>query len=57
METLDEVLVENSKRFMDQAKQSGKPIYIWHNTTRMHVFTYLQQKYQAKMNYESNYGL
>jgi arylsulfatase A-like enzyme len=57
METFDEVLVENSKRFMDQAKAAGKPFFIWHNTTRMHVFTYLQQKYQAKMNYESNYGL
>jgi len=57
METFDEVLVENSKRFMDQAKQAGKPFFIWHNTTRMHVFTYLSQKYQAKMNYESNYGL
>jgi arylsulfatase len=57
METFDEVLVENSKRFMDQAKQANKPFFIWHNTTRMHVFTYLQQKYQAKMNYESNYGL
>jgi arylsulfatase A-like enzyme len=57
METFDEVLVENSKRFMDQAKQASKPFFIWHNTTRMHVFTYLQQKYQAKMNYESNYGL
>jgi arylsulfatase len=42
---------------MDQAKQAGKPFFIWHNTTRMHVFTYLSQKYQAKMNYESNYGL
>ncbi|HXE27203.1 MAG TPA: arylsulfatase [Stellaceae bacterium] len=57
METFDEVLVENSKRFMDQAKQAGKPFFVWHNTTRMHVFTYLSQKYQAKMNYESNYGL
>jgi len=57
METFDEVLVENSKRFMDQAKQAGKPFFVWHNTTRMHVFTYLAQKYQAKMNYESNYGL
>jgi arylsulfatase A-like enzyme len=57
METFDAVLVENSKRFMDQAKQAGKPFFIWHNTTRMHVFTYLSQKYQAKMNYESNYGL
>ena len=57
METFDEVLVENSKRFMDQAKQAGKPFFIWHNTTRMHVFTYLSPKYQAKMNYQSNYGL
>jgi arylsulfatase A-like enzyme len=57
METFDEVLVENSKRFMDQAKQAGKPFFLWHNTTRMHIFTYLQAKYQQKMNYETNYGL
>ena len=57
METFDEVLVESSKGFMDKAKQAGKPFFIWHNTTRMHVFTYLSQKYQAKMNYESNYGV
>jgi arylsulfatase A-like enzyme len=57
METFDAVLVENSKAFMDKAKQAGKPFFIWHNTTRMHVFTYLSQKYQAKMNYETNYGL
>ena len=57
METFDEVLVENSKRFMDQAKQAGKPFFIWHNTTRMHVFTYLSQKYQARMNAQTNFGL
>ncbi len=57
METFDEVLVENSKRFMDQAKQAGKPFFIWHNTTRMHVFTYLSQKYQARMDPQSNFGL
>ena len=57
METFDEVLVENSKRFMDQAKQAGKPFFIWHNTTRMHVFTYLSEKYQARMNPQTNFGL
>jgi len=57
METFDAVLVESSKGFMDKAKQADKPFFIWHNTTRMHVFTYLSQKYQAKMNYESNYGV
>ncbi|MGA8651309.1 MAG: arylsulfatase [Xanthobacteraceae bacterium] len=57
METFDEVLVEHSKGFMDKAKNDGKPFFIWHNTTRMHVFTYLSPKYQQMMNYESNYGL
>ena len=57
METFDEVLVENSKRFMDQSKQAGKPFFIWHNTTRMHVFTYLSQKYQERMNAQTNFGL
>src|SRR6476620_4946142 len=57
METFDEVLVENTNGFMDKAKQEGKPFFIWHNTTRMHVFTYISPKYQALMNYQSNYGL
>jgi arylsulfatase len=57
METFDSVLVEHSNAFMDKAKQDGKPFFIWHNTTRMHVFTYLPPKYQAMMNYSSNYGL
>src|SRR5271156_4289063 len=57
METFDDVLVQNTNRFMDKAKSDGKPFFIWHNTTRMHVFTYLPPKYQAKMNYESNFGL
>src|SRR6201993_4908793 len=57
METFDEVLVDQTKGFMDRAKQAGKPFFIWHNTTRMHVFTYLAKKYQAKMNFQSNYGL
>jgi arylsulfatase len=57
METFDEVLVKASNDFMDKAKRDGKPFFIWHNTTRMHVFTYIPPKYQALMNYRSNYGL
>jgi len=57
METFDEVLVQNSNRFMDQAKRDGKPFFIWHNPTRMHVWTFVSPKYQAMMNYQSNYGL
>ena len=57
METFDEVLVKSSNAFMDKAKKDGKPFFIWHNTTRMHVFTFIPPKYQALMNYKSNYGL
>jgi arylsulfatase A-like enzyme len=57
METFDEVLVQSSNNFMDKAKSDGKPFFIWHNTTRMHVWTFIPPKYQAMMNYQSNYGL
>jgi arylsulfatase A-like enzyme/formylglycine-generating enzyme required for sulfatase activity len=57
MWTFDEVLDDHSKAFMDQAKRDGKPFFIWHNTTRMHAYTFLSQKYQAMMNPDSNYGL
>ena len=57
METFDAVLVDHSKGFMDKAKKDGKPFFIWHNTTRMHVFTYLSPKYQALMNSKDNYNL
>src|SRR5262249_52346120 len=57
METFDEVLVDSTNGFIDQAKKAGKPFFVWHNTTRMHVFTYLSQKYQQQMNYKTNYGV
>jgi arylsulfatase len=57
METFDEVLVKASSDFMDKAKQDGKPFFIWHNTTRMHVWSFVPPKYQEKMNPKSNYGL
>jgi arylsulfatase A-like enzyme len=57
METFDEVLVQHSNEAMDKAKKDGKPFFIWHNSTRMHVFTYLPPKYQAMMNFDNNYNL
>ncbi len=57
MTTFDEVLVKSSSDFMDKAKKEGKPFFVWHNTTRMHVWTFLSPKYQAMMNSKTNYGL
>ena len=39
MKTFDEVLLEDSIDFMERAKEGGKPFFLWHNTTRMHVLT------------------
>jgi hypothetical protein len=49
MTTFDEVLVKASTDFMDKAKKDGRPFFVWHNTTRMHVWTFLAPKYQALM--------
>src|SRR5215831_4771201 len=57
MTTFDEVLVKASSDFMDKAKQARKPFFVWHNTTRMHVWTFLAKKYSAMQNSETNYGL
>ncbi len=57
MTTFDSVLVKSSCEFMDKAKRDGKPFFVWHNTTRMHVFTYLSSKYNSMQNAKSNYGL
>ncbi len=57
MTTFDEVLVKSSCEFMDKAKQAGKPFFVWHNTTRMHVWTFLSAKYRAMQNSKTNYGL
>ena len=57
MTTFDEVLVKASTDFMDKAKKDGKPFFLWHNPTRMHVWTFLAPKYQGLMNSQTNYGL
>jgi arylsulfatase A-like enzyme len=57
MTTFDEVLVKASSDFMDKAKKDGKPFFVWHNTTRMHVWTFLSKKYSSMQNSQSNYGL
>jgi arylsulfatase A-like enzyme len=47
-----EVLVE-SKRFITDAVKTNTPFFVWHNTTRMHYRTNLNDEYQGK----SGYGL
>ncbi|WP_117234005.1 arylsulfatase [Vibrio maerlii] len=47
METADEEFLESSLAFMEKAVKEDKPFFIWHNTTRMHVWTRLQEKWKG----------
>jgi len=42
METVDEEFLAACKAFITKQAQAGKPIFVWHNSTRMHVFTHLK---------------
>ena len=42
METVDEEVTAGAIDFMQRAEQSGKPFFLWWNSTRMHVNTHLK---------------
>jgi len=48
METIDEEVTAKALDFMDRAARSGKPFFLWWNSTRMHVFTHLKQESDGK---------
>jgi arylsulfatase len=53
MENIDEELLRRSKIFIQESVDKGQPFFLWHNTTRCHVWTLLSPKWQDK----SGYGL
>ncbi len=53
MENVDEELVRRSVDFIDRSVKAGKPFFLWHNSTRTHVWTHLSPKWQDK----SGFGL
>ena len=48
METVDEEFLESSLQFMDKAAKAEKPFFLWFNSTRMHVWTRLSEKWEGK---------
>ncbi|WP_167615061.1 arylsulfatase [Maribellus sediminis] len=44
METFDEELVAKTEDFIKRAHDAGKPFFIWHATSRMHVYTHLKEE-------------
>jgi arylsulfatase len=48
METIDEEILAGTLDFMERAKKADKPFFLWHNSTRMHVWTRLKKESQGK---------
>jgi arylsulfatase A-like enzyme len=53
METVENELLAASLDFMDRAAAARKPFFLWHNTSRMHVWTHLSPEWENK----SGFGL
>jgi arylsulfatase A-like enzyme len=53
METAEEELLPHSLEFIDRSVKANKPFFLWHNSTRMHVWTHLSPKWENK----SGFGL
>jgi arylsulfatase len=51
METVEDELLEYSLDFIERAHQANQPFLLWHNTTRMHVFTRLSERWSEKTMY------
>jgi arylsulfatase A-like enzyme len=56
METIDEEFLAATLDAMDRAKAAEKPFFIWHNPTRMHIWTHLQKKYEDMIADKGLYG-
>jgi arylsulfatase A-like enzyme len=53
METVENEMLTVSLDFIDRSVRAGKPFFLWHNTSRMHVWTRLSKEWENK----SGYGL
>jgi arylsulfatase len=57
METVDDEILANALKFVDKARQDGKPFFLWLNPTRMHVITHLSEKYQKMRTPENGWTI
>jgi len=57
METVDDEILANALKFLDKARQDGKPFFLWLNPTRMHVVTHLSEKYEKRRTPENGWSV
>jgi arylsulfatase A-like enzyme len=47
MQTVDDEILDHAMKFIDRARNEGKPFFCYLNPTRMHVVTHLSAKYEG----------
>ena len=57
METVDDEIRDLALKFIDKAKEDGKPFFCWLNPTRMHIVTHLSEKYQKLRNSKNGWSI
>ena len=57
METVDDAILEHTLNFIDKAHDDDKPFFVWHNPTRMHVFTHLSPHYDSLRTPENEWSI
>lgn len=48
METVDEEIHEKAMDFLERGVKAEKPVFLWYNSTRMHVWTHLKKESQGR---------
>jgi arylsulfatase len=57
METVDDEILGNALKFLDQARRDNKPFFLWLNPTRMHIVTHLSEKYESLRTPENGWSV
>ena len=47
METVDDEFEARAVNFMQRAVKADAPFFVWHNPTRMHIYTHLRNEHKA----------
>lgn len=48
METVDDEFRDRSIDFMRRAHKAGKPFFVWHNPSRMHIYTHIREAHRGR---------
>lgn len=48
METVDDEFLDRAVAFMQSAVKEKKPFFVWHNPSRMHIYTHLREAHRGQ---------